>query len=163
MALSDAAKTEIQRLAAQFPHRPSALLGALFVAQEEAGYLRPDVVAEVADALDLSPSEAASVASFYHLFHFEPVGRESIQVCTNVSCMLNGCARVLRAFREHLGIEVGQTTADGAYTLRAAECLAACEQAPAVMIGTERYGPVGEDGVEALLERHAQERERGRG
>lgn len=160
MALSEEAKTEINRLMAQFPQRQSALLGALFVAQEEAGYLRPDVVAEVAEALDLPRSEVTSVASFYHLFHFEPVGREVIQVCTNVSCMLNGCDRVLRRLREHLRIEVGQTTPDGAYTLRTAECLGACEEAPVLMVGAGRYGPVIPDRVEDVLARHAQERGR---
>lgn len=158
MALSEEAKTEIKRLMAQFPQRQSALLGALFVAQEEAGYLRPDVVAEVADALDVPQSEVTSVASFYHLFDFEPVGREVIQVCTNVSCMLNGCDRVLRRLREHLHIDVGQTTPDAAYTLRTAECLGACEEAPVLMVGVERYGPVTADRVEDLLVRHARER-----
>ncbi len=156
--LSDAAKTEIKRLVAQFPRRQSALLGALFVAQEEAGYLRPDVVAELADALDLPASEVTSVASFYHLLHFEPVGREVIQLCTNVSCLLNGCDRVLRRLREHLGIDVGQTTADGAFTLLTAECLGACEEAPAMMVGPDRYGPVAADGVEELLARRRRER-----
>ncbi len=156
--LSDAAKTEIKRLAAQFPQRQSALLGALFVAQEEAGYLRPEVVADVADALDLPASEVTSVASFYHLFHFEPVGREVIQVCTNVSCLLNGCDQVLRRLREHLGIDVGRTTADGAFTLRTAECLGACEEAPAMMVGPDRYGPVVADGIEELLARHQRKR-----
>jgi len=160
VALSEETKTEIKRLMGQFPHRQSALLDALFVAQEEAGYLRPDVVAEVAGALDLAPSEVASVASFYHLFHFEPVGREVIQVCTNISCMLNGCHRVLRRLREHLGIEIGQTTPDGAYTLRTAECLGACEEAPVMMVGTGRYGPVTADRIEDVLARHARERGR---
>jgi NADH-quinone oxidoreductase subunit E len=159
VVLSEAARTEIKRLVAQFPHRQSALLGALFVAQEEAGYLRPEVVAEVAAALDLAPSEVTSVASFYHLFHFEPVGAGVIQVCTNISCMLNGCRRVLERLREHLGIEVGQTTPDGAYTLETAECLAACEQAPVIMVGRDRIGPVRPEDVETLLTRH---RERGR-
>jgi NADH-quinone oxidoreductase subunit E len=153
VALSDAARTEIRRLVAQFPHRQSALLGALFVAQEEAGYLRPEVVAEVAAALDLAPSEVASVASFYHLFHFAPVGREVIQVCTNVSCMLNGCHRVLGTLREHLGIAVGQTTPDGAFTLQTAECLAACEQAPVMMVGDDRIGPVRPEEIEPILAR----------
>jgi NADH-quinone oxidoreductase subunit E len=158
VALSEAARTEIKRLVAQFPHRQSALLGALFVAQEEAGSLRPEVVAEVAAALDLAPSEVTSVASFYHLFHFEPVGAEVIQVCTNVSCMLNGCRRVLERLREHLGIEVGQTTPDGAYTLETAECLAACEQAPVILVGRDRIGPLRPEDIEALLTRR---RERG--
>lgn len=154
-ALSEAARAEIRRLAARFPHRQSALLGALFIAQEEAGYLRPEVVADVAGVLELPASEVVSVASFYHLFHFEPVGRDVIQVCTNVSCMLNGCRRVLQRLQEHLGIEVGQTSPDGAYTLHTAECLAACDQAPVLMIGRDRIGPVRPDDVEALLARRA--------
>jgi len=153
VALSDAAKTEIKRLVAQFPHRQSALLGALFVAQEEAGFLRPEVVADVAEALDLPPSEVSSVASFYHLLHFEPVGAEVIQVCTNLSCLLNGCRRVLERLREHLGIEVDETTPDGAYTLKTAECLAACAQAPVIMVGRERVGPVRAEDIESLLAR----------
>lgn len=151
MALSDAAKAEIKRMAEQFPHRRSALLGALFVAQEEAGYLQPEVVEDVARALNLSSSEVASVASFYHLYYFEPVGREVIQVCTNVSCMLNGCRRVLDRLREHLGVPVGGTTPDGAYTLRTAECLGACEEAPVVMVGRERYGPVTPERIGEML------------
>jgi NADH-quinone oxidoreductase subunit E len=153
--LSEAARTEIKRLIGQFPHRQSALLGALFVAQDEAGYLRPEVIAEVAEALDLPQSEVTSVASFYHLFHFEPVGSDVIQVCTNISCMLNGCGRVLERLREHLRVDVGGTTPDGAYTLRTAECLGACEQAPVMMVGTERYGPVTPDAVGDLLTRAA--------
>jgi NADH-quinone oxidoreductase subunit E len=155
--LSEAARAEIKRLAAQFPRRQSALLGALFVAQEEAGYLRPDVVADVAQTLELAESEVVSVASFYHLFHFEPVGRDVIQVCTNISCLLNGCDRVLTRLRERLGIAVGQTTPDGAYTLRTAECLGACEEAPVMMIGTERYGPVTPGRIDELLGHRAGE------
>jgi len=153
--LSAQAKTEIRRLMARFPHRSSALLGALFVAQEEAGALGPEVVAEVAEVLQLPVSEVTSVASFYHLYRFRPDGRHLIQVCTNVSCLLNGCARVLQRVQQRLGIEVGQTTPDGRFTLRTAECLAACELAPMLMVGPDRHGPLTPEQVDEILDRYA--------
>jgi NADH-quinone oxidoreductase subunit E len=155
-ALSEQAIAEIRRLVAQFPHRQSALLGALFVAQNEVGYLTPDAVATVADVMDLPVSEVTSVASFYHLFHFHPTGRHLIQVCTNISCMLSGCGRILDRLRRHLGVEVGETTPDGAFTLRTAECLAACEIAPAMMVGTERFGPLTPEQVDDILAQRRQ-------
>src|SRR5881296_2616731 len=106
--LSENAKAEIRRLMAQFPHRQSALLGALFVAQDEAGYLTADALADLAAVMDLPVSEVASVASFYHLLFFRPVGRHLVQVCTNIACMLNGCGRILDQLRRQLGVEVGE-------------------------------------------------------
>ena len=149
--LSDAAKTEIRRLMAQFPHRQSALLGALFVAQEEAGVLFPEIVVQVAEVMRLPESEVTSVASFYHLFRFKPEGRHLIQVCTNVSCLLNGCDRALERLKHRLGIEVGETTPDGRFTLRTAECLAACEIAPMMMVGPDRHGPVQPEQIDEIL------------
>lgn len=154
MALSEAALTEIRRLMAQFPERQSALLGALFVAQEEAGALSPEVVAEVAQVMDLPASEVASVASFYHLYRFRPEGRHLIQVCTNISCLLNGCGRVLEHLTKRLGVEAGETTPDGRFTLRTAECLAACEMAPVMMVGPDRHGPLTPEQIDQVLEKY---------
>ncbi len=140
---------------AQFPQRQSALLGALFVAQDEVGYLTPEAVADVAAVLDLPVSEVTSVASFYHLYRFKPEGRHLIQVCTNVSCLLNGCGRILEHLRGRLRVDVGETTRDGVFTLKTAECLAACESAPMMMVDTERYGPLSPERVDALLQQYA--------
>ncbi len=153
--LSEQARAEIRRLMGRFPHRQSALLGALFVAQAEAGYLSPPVLAEVAEVLDLPYSEVVSVASFYHLYHLKPVGRHVIQVCTNISCHLRGCARVVDHLRDRLGVEVGQTTADGVFTLRTAECLAACDRAPVLMVDDDLFGPVDAPVAEQILSAYA--------
>ncbi|MDR7402503.1 MAG: NADH-quinone oxidoreductase subunit NuoF [Armatimonadota bacterium] len=153
--LSDRARAQIRRLAERFPHRQSALLGALFVAQEEVGYLSPQALADVAEVLDLPYTEVASVASFYHLYHLRPVGRHLIQVCTNISCLLSGCDRVVDRMRRRLGVEVGQTTADGMFTLRAAECLAACDRAPALMVDDDLHGPVAPSTVDRILAAYA--------
>lgn len=153
--LSDAAKTEIRRLMSQFPHPQSALLEALFVAQEEAGVLSPEIVAQVAEVMSLPESEVTSVASFYHLFRFKPEGRHLIQVCTNVSCLLNGCDRALERLKHRLGIDVGETTPDGRFTLRTAECLAACEIAPMMMVGPDRHGPLAPEQIDEILGKYA--------
>ncbi len=151
--LSDAAKAEIARLMGQFPQPQSALLGALFVAQDEAGYLSPEVIADVADVMHLPESEVTSVASFYHLYYFKPVGRSVIQVCTNLSCTLLGCGRILQHLRARLGIDVGQTTRDGRFTLKTAECLAACELAPMMLVGEARFGLLTPEKVDEILHR----------
>jgi len=152
--LSDAARAEIRRLARLYEHRQSALLPALFVAQGETGWLTPTALRGVAETLGLPFSEVTSVASFYHLLHLEPVGRHVIQVCTNLSCMLNGCGKVLQQFRDRLAVAPGETTPDRRFTLRTAECLAACEEAPVLLIDEDRHARVSAQGVDDLLKRY---------
>ncbi|HET6782003.1 MAG TPA: NAD(P)H-dependent oxidoreductase subunit E [bacterium] len=151
--ISESAKVEIRRLIAQFPQRQSALLGALFVAQDEVGHLSPEAIRDVAEAMELAESEVTSVASFYHLYQFKPAGRHLIQVCTNLSCMLMGCGRILEHLKDRLRIDVGQTTPDGRFTLKTAECLAACELAPMMHIGDDRFGPLTPEKVDEILGR----------
>lgn len=153
--LSAQARSEIRRLIAQYPQRQSALLGALFVAQDEAGYLSPEILSDVAEVMNLPESEVTSVASFYHLYHFKPAGRHVIQVCTNLSCTLSGCGRILSRLKNRLGIDVGQTTPDGRFTLKTAECLAACEVAPMMLVGEDRYGPLTPEKVDEILTKYA--------
>jgi NADH-quinone oxidoreductase subunit E len=153
--LSAAAHAEIRRLAGLYEHGQSALLPALFVAQGEIGWLSPDAVREVAETLDLALSEVISVASFYHLLHLEPVGRHLIQVCTNLSCMLNGCGKVLQRFQERLGVAPGETTTDRRFTLKTAECLAACEEAPVLLIDEDRHARIDPGTVDDLLKRYS--------
>ncbi len=152
--LSDSARAEIARLRGLYPRRQSALLPALFVAQEEAGWLRPEAIEEVARLLDLPATEVASVGSFYSLLYFEPVGRHVIQVCTNVSCMLNGSDGIRRHLEERLGIGPGGTTADGRFTLRVVECLAACDEAPAMIVDQDRHANVTPERVDEILARY---------
>jgi NADH-quinone oxidoreductase subunit E len=152
--LSEEARADIQRLAALYEHRQSALLPALFVAQREFGYLPPEALERVAEALDLPVSEVVSVASFYSLFYLQPVGRHVIQVCTNLACMLNGCRAVVQRLEERLGAKAGGTSADGRFTLHAVECLAACDEAPAVIVDEDRWARVAPNDVERILERY---------
>ena len=118
---------EIQELQRLYPEGTrSAVLPALRLAQERHGWLSREAIEEVAGALDLTPAYCYSVASFYDWFQLEPVGRHTIDVCTNVCCGLVDAQAVLEAFERELGVHAGQTTGDGAITLRAVECLGGC-------------------------------------
>jgi NADH-quinone oxidoreductase subunit E len=152
--LGETARAEIRRLMALYEQRQSALLPALFIAQREFGYLSEQALHGVAETLNLPASEVASVASFYSLLYLKPVGRHVIQVCTNLACMLNGCHAVMRGLQEALGVATGETSADGRFTLRAVECLAACDQAPALIVDEDRWGPVSTEDVAGMLERY---------
>jgi NADH-quinone oxidoreductase subunit E len=126
--------TAVEAVAHRYPDRRSLTLPALRMAQEQYGWLPPEALREVADVLDLTPAYCQAVASFYDMFHLEPVGRHMVEVCTNLSCALVGAQRVVEAFEEALGVAPGETTEDGALTFRVVECLGGCGYAPVVSI-----------------------------
>lgn len=150
--MSSALYDEIQTIAAQYPQRRSAVMPALRLAQERHGWLPPEAFREVADALDVTPAYCAAIASFYDMFHLEPVGRHMIEVCTNVSCALVGAQQVLEAFESELGIEAGQTTEDGEFTLRTVECAGGCGWATVVSVDHRYREPVQPEDVPAIME-----------
>ncbi len=126
---------EIQALRARYPEDRSAVLPALQLAQERhGGWLPEEAFREVADALDVTPAYCLSIASFYDMFRLEPTGRHVVEICTNVSCALKGAQDVVDAFERRLGVKVGETSADGAVTLRTVECLGGCGWATVVAV-----------------------------
>jgi len=129
---------EIREVAARYPESKSAILPALRLAQERYGWLSREAFEQVADALDLTPAYCMSVASFYDMFHLEPVGAHMVEVCTNVCCGLVNAQAVLEAFQSELGIAPGETTADGSVTLRAVECLGGCST-PTIVAVDHRF------------------------
>jgi NADH-quinone oxidoreductase subunit E len=142
---------EIREVAEQYPESRSALLPALRIAQERYGWLSREALEEVADALDLTPATCMSVASFYDMFHLEPVGTHTIEVCTNVCCGLVNAQAVLEAFAQELGIGPGETTADGEITLRAVECLGGCSTPTIVAVDHRYRQSVTPDDVPAIV------------
>ena len=142
---------EIRELAAQYPQSLSAILPALRLAQERYGWLPAEAFHEVADGLDLSPAYCKAVASFYDMFHLEPVGRHLVEVCTNISCGLVGAQQVLEAFEEELGVRPGETTEDGAITLRVLECAGGCGWGTVVAVDHRYREPVRPEDVPALV------------
>ena len=130
---------EIQAVRARYPEGSrSAVLPALRLAQERDGWLSRAALEEVADALEVTPAFCYSIATFYDMLHLEPVGKHTIDVCTNLPCALCGAQDVVAAFESELGISAGETTPDGEITLRAVECLGGCGYATVVAVD-DRY------------------------
>ena len=143
---------QVQAIMALYPDGRSATLPALRLAQERHGWLSPEALREVADALGETPAYCESVASFYDMFHLAPVGRHLIEVCTNVSCALVGAQQVLEAFESELGIGPGETTEDGAYTLRTVECAGGCGWGTVVAVDHRYREPVRPGDVPGIVE-----------
>jgi len=143
---------EIEAIAAQYPDPRSATLAALRLAQQRHGWLPPEALREVADALDVTPAYCEAVASFYDMYHLAPVGRHLVEVCTNLSCALVGAQQVLEAFEAELGIGPGETSEDGEYTLRTVECAGGCGRAVVVAIDHRYREPVRPEDVPAIVE-----------
>jgi NADH-quinone oxidoreductase subunit E len=143
---------EIQKAAQRYPRRRSAIMPALRLAQERYGWLSPEALREVADALDLTPAYCNAVASFYDMYNLEPVGRHLVEVCTNVSCALVGAQQVLESFEEELGIHTDETTADGEVTLRTIECAGGCGWGTVVAVDHRYREPVRPEDVPAIVE-----------
>jgi NADH-quinone oxidoreductase subunit E len=144
--------SRMQHLRDGFPDGSrSATLPALRLAQEEYGWLSPEAIREVADALELTPAYCHAVASFYDMFHLEPVGKHLVEVCTNLSCALVGAQAVVEAFEDELGVRAGETTEDGNVTFRTVECLGGCGYATVVAVDSRYHQHVKPDGVPAIV------------
>jgi NADH-quinone oxidoreductase subunit E len=131
------------------------MLPALWIAQREyGGWLPPEAIAEVAVRLERSYAEVEGVATFYTMYHVgHPVGRHLIEVCTCLSCFLCGAYRIADYLKQKLGIDWGETTPDGLFTLEEVECLDACDRAPLLQVGDQYIGPVTREDVDALIDR----------
>jgi NADH-quinone oxidoreductase subunit E len=151
--VNEALHDRIQEERAKYPEdSSSAVMPALRLAQEEYGWLSPDALREVADALETTPAFCRSIASFYDQFHLEPVGEHLVEVCTNVSCAVVGAQQVLEAFEAGLGCRAGETSPDGKVTLRTIECLGGCGWGTVVSIDHHYRTHVKPDDVPAIVE-----------
>jgi len=134
-------RAQLDGLLSKYPpdRKRSAVLAALYLVQEQQGYLTGNAMRHIAPLLDLTPAEVEDVATYYVMFYREPVGKYVLQVCRTLSCALNGAERVTEALSEKLGIGVGETDASGMFTLLEFECLGACDRAPVVMVNNELW------------------------
>jgi NADH-quinone oxidoreductase subunit E len=143
---------QIDELAQQYPDSRSAVMPAVRLAQaENGGWLSPESLEQVGAALGLTPAYCRSIASFYDMFHLQPTGQHLVEVCTNVSCALVGAQRVVDAFQQELGVRPGETTEDGAVTLRTMECAGGCGWAPVVVVDHRYREPVSPEDIPAIL------------
>ena len=151
--MTNALHGRVQKVRKLYPDPRSAVLPALRLAQEErGGWLPPEALREVADALDVTPAFCLSIASFYDQFRLEPVGRHLVEVCTNVSCALSGAQQVVEAFERGLGISAGETSPDGGFTLGTVECLGGCGWATVVAIDNRHRLRVQAEDVPGIVE-----------
>jgi NADH-quinone oxidoreductase subunit E len=134
-------RAKLDEILTNYPpdRKQSAVLAALYLVQEQQGYLTASAMRHVAGLVDLTPAEVDDVASYYVMFHKAPVGKYVLQVCRTLSCALNGAERVTEALSQKLGIAVGETDPSGMFTLQEFECLGACDRAPVVMVNNELW------------------------
>lgn len=150
-------KTELfermEELISRYPMKKAALLPALWVAQEvNGGWLSAEIMAEVANVLELPETEVQGVATFYTMYNKAPRGKHAIEICHNVPCMALGAEQLIQHGEKTLGIVAGETTSDGQFTLTRVECLGACCNAPVVQVGGTYYEDVTPAGLDKILE-----------
>lgn len=144
-------RSRILDSARQYDDSRSAVMPALYAAQEQLGYLPDQAVTEVAEVLGLPDSEVGAVASFYTMYFRTPAARHIINVCCTLSCALRGSEHIMSYISNKLNIKVGENTPDGQFRLNEVECLGACEIAPAAMIDDEYYGNLTTEKVDEIL------------
>ena len=152
MALSKQSKREIEKIRDEYPDAQSALLPALYLAQQDyCGWLPEQAFDEVAEVMGLPATQVAAAATFYTMLNKKPVGRHLIQVCTNISCSLLGAEHLLSYISQKLGINVGETTEDGKFTLLEVECLGSCGTAPMMQVDDAYYENLTKEKVDQIL------------
>lgn len=136
MSLASKFPTEVEQILSKYPPegRRSAVMPLLFLAQREEGYVNQASMQDIAKILEITETDVASIVRFYTLYHDKKEGRYRMQVCTDLPCALRGADEFMEAVCDRLGLNVGETTADGFLTLEAVTCLAACDKAPMFQI-----------------------------
>ena len=155
MALSPGALAKIDQAVAKYPadQKQSAVMAALTIAQDEKGWLSTETMDFVARYLGMPPIAVYEVASFYTMYDLKPVGRCKLAICTNLPCALQGATVAGEHLKRKLGVGFGETTADGAFTLKEAECMGACGDAPVLLVNNKRMVcAMTPDKLDALLE-----------
>jgi NADH-quinone oxidoreductase subunit E len=155
MLLSEQSYKKIDREVAKFPpdHKESAVMAALAIAQDEKGWLPPEVMQDVADYLGMPAIAVQEVATFYNMYNTKPVGKFKISVCTNLPCQLSGGEKAAHHLKQTLGIGFRETTADGQFTLVEGECMGACGDAPVMLVNNKRMCSwMSNDKIDALVE-----------
>ena len=155
MVLSEQAYKRMDREIAKFPadQKQSAVMAALAIAQDEAGWLSPEVMEAVAAYLDMAPIAVQEVATFYAMYNLRPTGKSKITICTNLPCALSGGEKAAHYLKQKLGIGYRETTEDGQITLMEGECMGACGDAPVLLVNNKRMcGLMSDQKIDALLE-----------
>ena len=149
--LSDEELREIDAEIAHVPYRAAVAIDALKIVQSHRGWVSDESLKAIARHLEMSAEELEGVATFYNLIFRRPVGDNVILLCNSISCWIKGCDKLQQKIGEHLGIGLGETTADNHYTLLPVTCLGACDKAPVMMVGEELHEDVTADALPSIL------------
>lgn len=160
--LSEQIKNTINGIRHQFPTEQALLLPLLHEIQEEHGWISIELMKAAGEFLHLPVSKVREVASFYTMYKLEPCGKVDVQICTNISCWLNGSDKLVSCAEKKLGIQSGETTQDGKFTLSQVECLAACGTAPVVQINQDYFENISSEDLTKLLDDASKELDQGR-
>ena len=155
MLLSEQAYKKIDRELAKYPadQRQSAVMSALAIAQDEKGWLSPEIMQDLADYIGMPAVAVQEVATFYAMYNLKPIGKFKITVCTNLPCALSGGERAAQHLKQKLGIDYRETTPDGMFTLQEGECMGACGDAPVMLVNNKRMCSwMSNDKIDALVE-----------
>jgi NADH-quinone oxidoreductase E subunit len=136
----------------KYPVKKPGVMAALYIGQEQNGYISNEVIEEVAKILELTPEEVYGVVTFYTMYHQKPMGKHHIQVCTNVSCMLRGAYEIWDQVKEKLGIDNLEVTEDSNFSLEEVECMGSCGTAPMIAVNEEYYENLNTEKVASILE-----------
>ena len=155
MQLSEQAVKKIDREIAKYPadQKQSAVMAALAIAQDEAGWLTPEVMQDVANYLGMPAIAVQEVATFYAMYNLKPIGKHKITICTNLPCALSGGEAAANYLKEKLGVDFLGTTSDGAFTLQEGECMGACGDSPVLLVNNKRMcSHMSNERIDALVE-----------
>lgn len=150
--ISERARQRMRDLAARYPVARSAVMPALYIAQQEEGYISQEALQAVAEAIGMTVDDVESIATFYTMYYQQPPGKKVIKVCTSISCYLRNCDELVNHLEQRLGIKRGETTVDGNYTLMTTECLASCGTAPVLQVNNEFVENVTLEMADALVD-----------
>ncbi len=145
-------RKKIDEIKKKFPTGKSPILPLLHAFQDEFGYISVEIEEEIAKIVGVSPVYVREVSTFYSMFNNKPVGKYHIQVCGNISCWLRGYDEIVEYIKKKLGIEIGETTPDGKFTLSRVECLGMCDQAPVMQINGDFYGNLTPEKIDEILD-----------
>ncbi|HZS75063.1 MAG TPA: NADH-quinone oxidoreductase subunit NuoE [Ktedonobacteraceae bacterium] len=150
--ISDKARQRMRDLANRYPVARSAVMPALYIAQQEEGYISQAALEAVAEVLNLTVDDVESVATFYTMYYQQPPGKKVIKVCTSISCYLRNCDALVEQLEKRLGVKRGETTPDGNYTLMTTECLASCGTAPVLQVNNKFVENLTPEMIDALVD-----------
>ena len=149
---SEANENKLDKIITRYPVKRSAILPALFIAQEEHGYVTDDDVKYIAGRLDMRVNEVEEVVTFYTMYSRKPIGKYKLQVCRTLSCWLQGAEQITEQIGRRIGCGVGETSPDGKFTLVEVECLGYCDLAPCLQVNFDYHEKITPEGVDRLID-----------